>query len=182
MLKAFPYGVLREPISAMSRADVIIITRAKFAKDIAKLRRRLAGFSPRADIYHAGFVSNALIAEDTRLPVKYIEDKSVFLFAGVGNFQSLRKQVTALAGDLDCALELSDHQVYDEPLLSRIKAMADELNSDLILTTCKDWVKLGDFDFGREVYYLSLSIDLDPGEEKLTQKIMQNLNLQRGKK
>ena len=149
-------------------------------RDIAKLRRRLAEISPRADIYHAGFVSDALIAGETSLPIKYIEDKSVFLFAGVGNFRSLRIQVAALAGDLDYAFELSDHQVYDEQLLSRIKTMADDFNSDLILTTCKDWVKLGSFDFGREVYYLSLSIDLDPGEEKLTQKIMRRLNLQRG--
>ena len=41
-------------------------------------------------------------------------------------------------------------------------------------------MKLGSFDFGREVYYLGLSIDLDPGEEKLAQKIMQILKLQRG--
>ncbi|HUV31603.1 MAG TPA: tetraacyldisaccharide 4'-kinase [Acidobacteriota bacterium] len=178
-LRLFPSGVLRESVRALRRADMIIMTRAKFAKDIAKLRRRLGRVNPGAEVYHAGFVPEVLVSGDKSLPVKYIEDKSVFLFAGVGNFSPLRKQVAALAGDLDYALELTDHQVYDEGLLRRIKAMAGDHGSDVILTTGKDWVKLGDFDFGREIYYLGVSVDLDPGEEKLIQQIMQKIQLER---
>ena len=82
-----------------------------------------------------------------------------------------------MAVDVDTALELSDHQVYDRELLEHIKNMADEQESDVILTTGKDWVKLGDFDFGREIYYLTQTIDLDPGEEKLVSNLMTKLKL-----
>jgi tetraacyldisaccharide-1-P 4'-kinase len=109
--------------------------------------------------------------------LKYLEDKSVFLFAGVASFDTLRRQVDALAGDLDYALELADHQEYDQATLLKVKRMADRFGSDLILTTGKDWFKLGDFDFGREIYYLSQTIDLDPGEEKLTASLLQRLQL-----
>ncbi len=46
-----------------------------------------------------------------------------------------------------------------------------------LLTTGKDWVKLGDYDFGREVCYLNQIVDLDPGEEKLISRIKTRLKL-----
>lgn len=177
MLKMFPYGMLREPISAIKRADLIIITRSNFAKDRTALRKTIQKYNPDAPLYHARFVVSELIGTDQRYPVKYLEDKSVFLFAGIGNFRSLRKQINTLAGDLDFALELSDHQHYDQPMLQRIKAMADKHESDVVVTTGKDWVKLGDFDFGRESYYLGLSIDLDPGEERLVSYLTDKLGI-----
>ncbi len=177
LLKPFPYGMLRESKRALARADIIVITRAKFAMDIKAIRRELARINPKAQIYQAAFEAQNIIGPDREMPVKYIEDKAVFLFAGVGNFRSLERQVLALSADLDCALELSDHQVYDVELLKRIKRMADRHDSDLILTTFKDWVKVKDFDFDREFYYLDLAIDLDPGEERLLAHLMQELKL-----
>jgi tetraacyldisaccharide-1-P 4'-kinase len=55
--------------------------------------------------------------------------------------------------------------------------MADEHESDMIVTTAKDWVKLEGFDFDRECYYLGLSIDLDPGEERLVSYLTEKLGL-----
>ena len=176
-LKPFPLGVLREPLTALKRADVIVITRAKFAKDLHRLKKRLKRFGRDAQHYHAQFTATELIGREQTLPVKYLEDKSVFLFAGVGNFRSLERQVMALCADLDCAVELSDHQVYDDRLLTEIKTTADKHDSDLILTTGKDWVKVEGFDFNREIYYLNQTVDLDPGEEKLTAYLRQKLGL-----
>ncbi len=178
-LKPFPYGLLREPLTALKRADIIVITRAKFARDLASLKDRLKAFGSSAQHYHAQFNATELVGYRQTLPIKYLEDKSVFLFAGVGNFQSLKRQVGALCADLDYAMELSDHQAYDTALLERLKGMADDYDPDLILTTGKDWVKLGDFDFDREIYYLNQTVDLDPGEEKLIAYIQEKLNLQK---
>ncbi|MDF1544897.1 MAG: tetraacyldisaccharide 4'-kinase [bacterium] len=176
-LRMFPYGVLREPVSSLSRADIIIITRSNFARDITQLTRRLKKVSPDSEIYQAQFQAGEIIGRERSLPVKYLEDKSVFLFAGIGNFEAMRKQVSAYCADLDYAWELSDHQEYDLRLLKKIRDRAATLGSDLILTTGKDWVKLGDFDFGREIYYLDQQLDLNPGEEKLIGDIINRLGL-----
>lgn len=178
-LKPFPLGILREPLSALGRADIVIITRSNFARDIGVLSQRLESFAPKAKQYRAQFLISELIGRSQRRPVKILEDQSVFLFAGIGNFPVLHKQVAALTADLEGVLELPDHVVYDEPLLQRIRRMADDLEADIIVTTAKDWVKIGDFDFGREIYYLDLEIDLDPGEEKMTAYLRQQLNLSR---
>ncbi|UCD63876.1 MAG: tetraacyldisaccharide 4'-kinase [Candidatus Zixiibacteriota bacterium] len=179
LLKPFPYGVLREPPGALRRADIIVITRAKFAKDLHRLQTRLRAINPQAQHYHARFSASDLLSADQSRSVKYLEDKSVFLFAGVGNFRSVRRQVAALCADLDCALELSDHQRYDIRLLKRIKSLADKYDSDVILTTAKDRVKIEDFDFDREFYYLNQVVDLDPGEEKLIFYLVDKLGIRR---
>lgn len=55
--------------------------------------------------------------------------------------------------------------------------MADKYDSDLILTTGKDWTKIESFDFDREFYYLDQTVDLDPGEEKLIAYLVDKLKL-----
>ncbi len=176
-LKLFPLGVLRESTQALKRADIVLITRTNFSKDITLLRKKLSTLNPHADQYRAQFIIKELVGKRQRLPVKYLSDKSVLLFAGVGNFSPLRKQVDALAGDLKYALELSDHQEYTEDVLREIKDLASQNDVDVIITTGKDWVKIRDFDFGCEIYYLVQTVDLDPGEEKLVARLQKALAL-----
>lgn len=176
-MKTFPFGLMRESHSALKRAEIIIITRANFAKDIGILKKKIERINPEAMLFDARFLSSELVDNEKELSDKYLEDKSVFLFAGIGNFKALKKQVKALSTDLDHALELADHQVYDEKILNKIKQMADKHDSDVIVTTGKDWVKIDNFDFGREFYYLNQHIDLDPGEEKLVKHLIEKLKL-----
>lgn len=178
----FPHGRLREPFSALSEADVVIITRSNFAKDLTKLQAHLRKYSGKAELYHAGFSVDELVGRENRMSVKFLDDKAVTIFAGIGNFRSFRKQVALLSGSIDEAIELSDHQDYDQELLEKIAQTAKKHNSDAIVTTGKDWVKLGDFDFGRDIYYLAQTIDLDPGEEKLVRRIKEKLGLVRTKR
>lgn len=173
----FPFGRLREPFSALSRANVLIITRSNFARNLTQMQKMLKTYSPNAELYHAGFTLTELVGREERRPIKFLEDKSVTLFAGIGNFRSFRKQVDSLSASIDAAIELSDHQRYSEPLLERIAQTAKKHNSDILVTTGKDWVKLGSFDFGRDIYYLAQSIDLDPGEEKLVRLLKTKLGL-----
>ena len=98
MLKPFPYGMLREPLGALKRAQVIIVTRAKFATDLNAIKRRLRRINPDAKLFHASFQARNIVGRDRSHSIKYLEDKAVFLFAGVGNFRALERQVSALAG------------------------------------------------------------------------------------
>jgi len=176
-LRMFPFGILREPITALKRADIIIITRAKFAKDIGRLQDRLGKLAPESEVYLARFQLGELIGPDERLPVKYIEDKSVLIFAGIGNFRAFLREIRGLTRDIDAAIEFSDHQIYDENSLNRIKSLAEKNNSEIILTTAKDWFKVRHFDFGRKLYYLSQQIDIDPGEEKLVSHLLKKIDI-----
>lgn len=176
-LKLFPYGVLREPLAALSRADLIVITRPDFAQDISELKSEIKFRAPGTPLYTARFNAGRLIGRSWNLPIKYLEDKSVFLFAGVGSFDSLHRQVRSLSGSLVASVELADHQRYDRPMLERLHRQVNICKPDVVITTAKDWVKVGTFDFGREFYYLDLQVDLDPGEEQFTSMVIDRLGL-----
>lgn len=177
-LNWFPYGMLRESVASLSRADMIIVTRSRFARDLNAIKRRVRKLAPKADLYHAAFVTQNIHGREQSHSAKYLKDKSVFLFAGVGNFLALKRQVSALTVDLDHWVELSDHQTYSADILKMLREKAEEYESDVVLTTEKDWVKIGDFDFEREFYYLDLLVDLDPGEEKFIARVMERLGLE----
>ncbi len=178
-LKLFPYGLLREPETKISEADLIIFTRTELAHELPILIQKISNYNPNAKQYFARFSATEIIGENQSFPIKYLEDKSVLLFAGIGNFNALKKQVSRLCSDIDFALEFSDHQEYTKELLESIKQTAEKYNSDLILTTGKDAVKIDNFDFGCDFYYLNQTIDLDPGEEKLIGYIQNDLKLQK---
>jgi tetraacyldisaccharide 4'-kinase len=175
-LNIFPYGVLREPMASLKRAHMIILTRSQGNDDI--LVKDINQFTS-AEIYRAQFDFSALVSSTQRLPVSHLSSKSVSLFAGIGNFMAFTKQVTPLTRKLDFALELADHQQYSIALLRKIRSMAERFNSDCLVTTYKDWVKFGSFDFGRETYYLDLKVELDPPVNQLAMSICDILKLGR---
>ena len=176
-MKMFPSGVLREPLSALKRADVIVITRSKFAKDLSRLEDKLHKLAPAAEIYAARFNFKELVGHHRRMPLKYLEDKAVFIFAGIGNFRAFERQVRAITRNIAYAMEFSDHQIYTNEILHTIKNMARKHEAGVILTTGKDWFKVRHFDFERELYYLSQIIDIDPGEEKLVSHLLTKIGV-----
>ncbi len=176
-MKVFPYGVLREPMAALKRADVIVITRSKFAKDLFKLKDKLSKLSDTCEIFAARFQFKELVGSGRRLPLKILEDKSVFIFAGIGNFRAFERQIRAITRNIVYSMEFSDHQVYTNEVLYKIRNMAETHDAGVILTTGKDWFKVRHFDFGRELYYLSQVVDIDPGEEKLVSHLLKRIGV-----
>ncbi len=176
----FPYGIFREPVMTLQHADIVILTRANMAKDIGRLERRLRRYVRRGTpIYKAHFLIDTFVTPDGERPVKYLEDKSALLFAGIGSFRALRKQVKKQVGTLVAYHEFPDHVIYTDQRLSTLRDHAADLGVEVIVTTGKDWTKVHHFDFGREIGYLDLTIDLDPGEEKLIDSLLDKLPLER---
>lgn len=177
LLRPFPYGILREQLTALKRAHVVVLTRIETDEMAVSARRQIAEVNPEAEVYNAHFSIAELVASNGRFPVKLLSVRSALLFAGIGSFDSFVKQVRPLVRKLDFALELADHQRYNRALLMRIKDVADRFNSECVVTTGKDWVKVGRFDFGRESYYLELKMDLEPSVEQLISGITETLKL-----
>ncbi|PWB70176.1 hypothetical protein C3F09_09485, partial [candidate division GN15 bacterium] len=173
LLRPFPYGILREPLSALGRAHAIVLTRTDLEPGIPNFRELLSRFCPQAEVISSSFKISELVSSDGRYAIKLLQVRSAFLFAGIASFESLLRQVRPMVRKLDFALELADHQRYNRPLLYRIKSMADRFGSECILTTGKDWVKMGHFDFGRESYYLELEVELQPSAEQFMNTLAQ---------
>lgn len=134
-----PAGRQREPCSALTRADFLVLTRTELA-DPAALEARVREINPRAGVFHGRTRLRRLVevpggaanrAEASR-------GEPVHAFCGIGNpeafFQDLRSWGFVVA---DRAV-FRDHHVYSAAELERLGARARERGAAALLTTEKD--------------------------------------------
>ena len=153
-----PSGRLREPLSAVARADAAILTSAPDGATGADLQRELApfGFTGR------GFTS----ATRSQSPPAIAATARVYLVAAVANPQNflaaVRSQGLAVVGQQF----FRDHYRYPDSSLERIVRGAVASGADAILVTSKDMVKLdGRFQALTHLPVLELAIRAEPEPE-----------------
>jgi len=135
-----PAGPLREPQSAIQRADAIIVIKKK---NIAK-RFYLPTSMP---IFYA---KNA---------EKYPFDKKtpVIAFAGIGY---PKKFFDNISGNIIEKISFPDHYQYNDADINNLLKIAKEKNAKL-LTTEKDWVRLPDW-AKKEIQFSALNTEIEP--------------------
>jgi tetraacyldisaccharide 4'-kinase len=153
-----PAGKLREPVTAMSRANLIIFTRAETASGtldaIGKLKQypvfaastRLLGF-------------RRFGAEIAPLSASEIGAGPFFAFCGLGNpdafFRDIGNWGLALCGQAAFA----DHHRYTQRDISALKQSANRLGANALVTTEKDAQNLAGLEFDNLPLYVAV-IDL----------------------
>lgn len=127
-----PAGRLREPLSALARADIIILTRAYDWTPVKELERQVRSHNDRALLTKA--TTEVLGVPGAIGPV--------FAFAGIGNpkafFDDLGRSGVEVAG----TLAFSDHHRYTVRDLERIAAKAGRAGAQTLVTTEKDAINL----------------------------------------
>ena len=166
-----PYGLFREPLSYLKRADCLILTRTHQINPIQKenIKKRLKYFNPSAPILEANYRPVGLkhmVSQDS-LPIEALSGKKVFAFAGIGNPTSFQKVIRDLKADVVGFKRYLDHRAYTIKDIERILAKAQEKKADLILTTEKDAVRILGFiptsvilSKAKNLPLYSLSVDL----------------------
>jgi len=136
--RVLPRGLLREPLSALRRADAVLVTRAD-AGDVDAIVKRVREFNAVAPVFrcvhaHVGFRSS----EDVRHRADALSGTRVFLFAGIGNPEGFGRQFPRNAGHI----WFGDHWDYRREDIEKIQAEAKRAGAEVIVTTEKDWVKI----------------------------------------
>lgn len=160
----FPLGPLREPLSSLSRADVVVFTRTNLTP-ADPLQERLRPFIPEsATQYRSRYIVQSLVrASDGNIedPV-IVRLKRCFLFSGIGNPASFEETVSQLHGKITDHLVFNDHQDYDEQSLQIIRERVAKTDPDIVICTEKDWVKLETCrDRLPEFYWLKMKMEID---------------------
>jgi tetraacyldisaccharide 4'-kinase len=159
--KILPAGLLREPLSGLSRASAVIITRTNQAD--ANAVHEL-----QAKISHAVSHPNRVIPLDT------LKKEGVFAFCGIGNpgafFDSIRQAGLTLHG----VRTFDDHHTYSVADMEKIYEEAHACGAKVVLCTQKDWVKNALLVSEREglvFAYLAMELDFLEGRDKMTSLI-----------
>jgi tetraacyldisaccharide 4'-kinase len=150
--KLLPCGNLREPLTALRRADVVVITRSEHAPAAESLVRR----NTVAPIFYATPELESVL----RAPAMTVEwplpDRSaarVFAFCGIGNarafFEDLQRWGFSLAGKRS----FLDHHRYAPAELAELERAAEAAGADAMICTEKDVFNLRDAGAGRLPLY-----------------------------
>lgn len=167
-----PRGFLREPLTALARADMFILTKADHGRmNVPAIRDTLERFAPGKPIYETVHVPLGLIDLRTKstFDSMMLKSKKVCSFCGIGYPKSFNNTLTQLGVDCVKNFVFIDHHVYNRTDVEKIEAFRKQNKLDFVLTTQKDAVKLSDFldVFAPEagVFAVQIGIDFKQGKE-----------------
>jgi tetraacyldisaccharide 4'-kinase len=149
-----PRGILREPASGLGRSHACVLTRARALPTghFEKLRHMF----PEKEIFRAfhapyiyGVFQGKKQAAEKRLVLENPEDFSflnhsvAFVFSGIANNAEFREMVGGHVRLIAGYREYPDHHPYTRQNLAEIIRRAGECGADAVITTEKDFSRLG---------------------------------------
>ena len=149
-----PCGILREPLSSINRADIILITKKRNAEAIETIRR----FNQKAPIFFLEYKPKALIdIESRQMSLETIKNKRVLALSGVADPSYFEDQLKLLGASIE-PLRFPDHHSFNKKDIEAIKRRAEGF--DFVVSTLKDRVRL----LGRlEALFLMIELMIDDG-------------------
>jgi tetraacyldisaccharide 4'-kinase len=138
-----PAGTLREPLSALARADAFVFTRVDRGAPSPAAREELRRWNPDAPIFTAR-VRAAGLTDESGSPVtsSALTGRRFVAVCGIAHPDTFVGSLTELDLAPDEVLAFPDHHRYGRRDLERIRRTADRTGSAWIATTEKDAVKL----------------------------------------
>lgn len=172
-----PLGPLREPLSSLDRADIILYTKVSESRPQHHLRRQIESHLTSArDQYDSQYVPDTVRSstDASSHPTQLINGKACLLFSGIGNPSAFEQTITEAGGSVVDHLVLEDHQEYDTATINRVREFIEARPCDLVLCTEKDWVKLAEKrNELPEIHILLMKVQPDAG---FTQRFEEWLN------
>lgn len=174
----FPRGVLREPLSALKRAEVVVLTKIdkNGNAEIDNLKLEISKIHSKAEIleavHHPTHFYDHRQHKDFKLDI--VKNKRVLLVSGIGDPSYFERTISSLDAEIVGHMAYPDHHEYREKDRAMIMKRALELKTDFIITTDKDSVKFTrmGFSFGTfQVLTLMIEITITNGKELLIARL-----------
>ncbi len=160
-----PAGHLREPRSALARADIIVITRSTHAPAIESAIRRDSNAPifyarPTLDAIHSfteGQVAGAVAPEALG---------KLFAFCGIGNPAAFLADLRAWGLDIVAHKFFPDHHRYADHDDQEILQAASAARASALICTEKDLYNLDAIYYGKlPTFYCSISMQIDNADD-----------------
>ncbi len=199
--KLLPAGTLREPPTALRRADLILLTHADTPNISAHAKKVVKGLAPNAPVLESihqpthlyplaissqqsavsmkpSLPTETEIRDPKAIPtdIKELKGKRVIAVCGIGNpdaFVATLMRCSVASVEL---LAFPDHHVYTEADKQRIDTAFQAAAADLIVTTQKDEQKLARFvdNWKLPIVVLAVALVITDGDEMLTDVLLGN--------
>ena len=145
--RLLPRGLLREPISGLKRADLVIITRADqcSADEKQAIIKRIHQTRDNDEHVEVAFKPQGLVdANGNTCGFDSLTGTQVAAFCGIGNPAGFRSTLTSAGLQVpdDAFQAFPDHHHYTAADLTRLADLAKQQAATACVTTLKDLVKI----------------------------------------
>ena len=199
--KLLPAGTLREPPTALRRADLILLTHADTPNISAHAKKVVKGLAPNAPVLESihqpthlyplaissqqsavsmkpSLPTETEIRDPKAIPtdIKELKGKRVIAVCGIGNPDAFVVTLMRCSVASVELLAFPDHHVYTEADKQRIDTAFQAAAADLIVTTQKDEQKLARFvdNWKLPIVVLAVALVITDGDEMLTDVLLGN--------
>ncbi len=140
-----PRGPLREPVEHLRRADAVVLTRHKTLKGSTNSVRDIQKYLPGRPIFRCSHIPSELREPATGKThnVEILTGRTVLAFSGIAKNEDFAALLAELGTTIVKFIPFPDHYRYSNSDVTKILQTAKGLNVDYIVTTEKDYVRIG---------------------------------------
>lgn len=183
--KPLPAGTLREPVSALRRADVIMLTRVDMAESADEIRKDIAALAGDKPIVESRHEPTRLyrLGGGEEVGFGVLKGKNLLAVCGIGNPRAFAETLRRYQPETVELLPFPDHHHYSRADFVRIQQEAQQMGADYIITTGKDELKLAAFCTGENeggtaqdyppILVLAIELSVTAGECLLTRRLQE---------
>jgi tetraacyldisaccharide 4'-kinase len=174
--KLLPAGLLREPVGAIKRANIIVLTRTNLVhpKRVKELCQMLTEITHGSVIVRTTHTPTQIVNLSRRfynflaMPPKWLNKKRVYAFCSIANPVAFLKTLQKIGAKVVRFKNFPDHYIYKNADIAKINAEAREFMVDVIITTEKDALKINSLkidtsEFQYELFVLRVEIKVVDG-------------------
>jgi tetraacyldisaccharide 4'-kinase len=172
--KLLPAGPLREPLTSLKRADILVLTKTDQTANKEELIAILRRYNHKAPIVESVYQVRSIerLSDGSPIRAGEVEHKKALAFSGIGNPLSFENTLKQLGIQVLRHRKFSDHFAYRNRDILELGREAESLGADLIITTEKDSVRIPLInEFKIPIFVLKIDLKVTSGEETLSEKI-----------
>ena len=178
--RMLPAGLLREPVSALKRAQAVIITRCDLVSrnNLTELTATIKRINPNLIVAQTIHSPVLAISGDKQIPVEELKDKKIYAFCGIANPEAFLATVGLVGANIIGSKIYDDHHNYTVDDVNDIYNEAAKSGAQIILTTEKDYNKISSPASGRSdlvLAYLAVRLQFVEGSDGIRELIERSL-------
>lgn len=176
----FPLGRMREPFSAIDRADIVIINR-KFSEKV-EIPKNILELFENKKMFYGYYQSSGLydVKNHQYFELDEFEGEKSLVVCGIARPYSFLRVLETNNIDISNKILFKDHKEYKLKEVDLIRKKFYETNSNSVVTTQKDFVKLKSFSKALDdidIYYLKIDMKIE-NEDEFKNQILELFNKQ----
>ena len=141
-----PSGPLREGLSALKRADCVIIN----GKKNKNIENKIFSNNGKIKVFYSNYMPQN---------IEEFQNKKIVAFAGIGNPQNFFDLMIENKLDIVETIKFPDHHKYSEKELANLLNKIKDKNS-ILLTTEKDYFRISE-NHKKNIKYLKIKVEIE---------------------